>query len=83
MPLCLPHRLMEDDVYEGMHVPKGSLVIGNIWAIMRDEQLYPDPHSFKPERWLRSQRDPDVHPFEIVFGFGRRYFRSLSWGFYI
>jgi len=27
----LPHRLMEDDIYEGMHIPKGSLVFGNIW----------------------------------------------------
>lgn len=22
----LPHRLMEDDVYKDMHIPKGSLV---------------------------------------------------------
>ncbi len=27
----LPHRLMEDDVYKGMFIPKGSLVFGNIW----------------------------------------------------
>jgi len=27
----LPHRLMEDDVYKGMHIPKGSLIFGNIW----------------------------------------------------
>ena len=29
--LGLPHRLMEDDVYKGMFIPKGSLVFGNIW----------------------------------------------------
>lgn len=28
----LPHRLMEDDVYDGMFIPKGSLVFGNIWC---------------------------------------------------
>lgn len=27
----LPHRLMEDDVYNGMFIPKGSLVFANIW----------------------------------------------------
>ena len=26
VPLGLPHRLTADDVYEGMHIPKGSLV---------------------------------------------------------
>lgn len=29
----LPHRLMEDDVYKDMHIPKGSLVFGNIWYV--------------------------------------------------
>lgn len=31
MPLSMPRRLMEDDVYNGMHIPKGSLVFGNVW----------------------------------------------------
>lgn len=25
-----PHRLVENDVYEGYFIPKGSIVIGNI-----------------------------------------------------
>jgi hypothetical protein len=25
---------MEDDVYKDMHIPKGSLVFGNIWCVM-------------------------------------------------
>ncbi|KAF5310104.1 hypothetical protein D9619_010514 [Psilocybe cf. subviscida] len=39
VPLNLPHRLMEDNVYNGMFIPKGSLVFGNIWAMMRDENV--------------------------------------------
>ncbi|KAF7324964.1 Cytochrome P450 [Mycena kentingensis (nom. inval.)] len=31
VPLSLPHRLMEDDVYRGMVIPKGSLIFGNVW----------------------------------------------------
>ena len=27
----VPHRLMEDDIYEGYLLPKGSIVIANIW----------------------------------------------------
>lgn len=74
---------MQDDVYNGMHIKQGSLVIGNIWAILRDETLYPDAHSFKPERWfntdasvnqeIEKRRDPRTY----VFGFGRRYLRLL------
>ncbi|KAJ7140469.1 cytochrome P450 [Mycena filopes] len=61
----LPHRLMEDDVYHGMHIPKGSLVFGNIWAITRDETLFPNASAFVPERYLEKvdpalarKRDP-------------------------
>ncbi|KXN84122.1 O-methylsterigmatocystin oxidoreductase [Leucoagaricus sp. SymC.cos] len=75
VPLNLPHRLMEDDVYRGMHIPKGSLVFGNIWAITRDERIYPNPEQFNPERFMKNvdeeiakRRDPKNY----VFGFGRR-----------
>ncbi|KAH7890271.1 cytochrome P450 [Phlebopus sp. FC_14] len=76
VPLSLPHRLTEDDIYDGMFVPKGSLVFGNIWAILRDENLYAEPHSFRPERFLEppademTERRRDPRPY--VFGFGRR-----------
>ena len=41
--------------------------------MLHDEDIYPDPHSFKPERWLGTPRDPNTHSFDIIFGFGRRY----------
>ncbi|TFK34662.1 cytochrome P450 [Crucibulum laeve] len=76
VPLNLPHRLMEDDVYRGMHIPKGSLVFGNIWAIVRDERIYPNADAFDPERFLRSDLDEEtkrkMNPRNYVFGFGRR-----------
>ncbi|KAJ7803147.1 cytochrome P450 [Mycena olivaceomarginata] len=61
----LPHRLMEDDVYRGMFIPKGSLIFGNVWAITRDETLFPNASAFLPERYLEKvdpalakKRDP-------------------------
>lgn len=75
VPLNLPHRLMEDDVYKDMHIPKGSLVFGNIWAILRDERIYTNPSDFIPERFLEKV-DPATEqrrdPRKYVFGFGRR-----------
>ena len=30
----IPHRALEDDVYKGMFIPKGSLVIANVrWVV--------------------------------------------------
>jgi cytochrome P450 len=81
VPVGLPHRLMEDDVYNGMHIPKGSFVFGNAWAMLRDERMYPDPEAFAPERFLEetlAARDADdalrarMDPRNYVFGFGRR-----------
>jgi len=72
----LPHRLMEDDVYRGMHIPKGSLIFGNIWTILRDESMYPNADAFLPERFLEPAESPEIerkrNPLNYVFGFGRR-----------
>ncbi|KAF8908139.1 cytochrome P450 [Gymnopilus junonius] len=75
VPLSLPHRLMEDDLYNGMLIPKGTLIFGNIWAMLRNEAVFPDADAFRPERFLdkvspemERKRDPQNY----VFGFGRR-----------
>lgn len=31
LPFSIPHALIEDDVYNGMHLPKGSIVSPNVW----------------------------------------------------
>ncbi|KAI0284125.1 CyP450 monooxygenase [Russula brevipes] len=67
-PIAVPHRLVVDDVYEGYFLPAGSIVIGNTWAVLHDESVYPEPSQFKPERYL----DPNLKPPDAVFGFGRR-----------
>ncbi|KAI0642510.1 CyP450 monooxygenase [Trametes meyenii] len=73
-PLGFPHRLLEDDEYRGYFIPKGALVIPNIWAYARDERWYQDPHEFRPERFLKDGKlNPDVlDPAQFVFGYGRR-----------
>lgn len=32
-PMGIPHMSTEDDVYEGYFIPKGSLVMPNIWSV--------------------------------------------------
>lgn len=31
VPLGLPHGSIEDDYYRGMYVPKGSMMLTNVW----------------------------------------------------
>jgi cytochrome P450 len=31
---AIPHRLMEDDVYNGYFLPKDSIVLGNAWCAL-------------------------------------------------
>jgi len=74
IPMALPHMLLEEDVYRGYRIPAKSLVFSNIWTILHDDSVYPDPSSFNPDRFIKDgQLDPDVKdPLAIVFGLGRR-----------
>ncbi|KAI0295308.1 cytochrome P450 [Multifurca ochricompacta] len=68
-PLGVPHRVMQDDVYEGYFIPAGSIIMANVWAILHDPVTFPEPDRFYPERWL----SPDAPAFpDHVFGYGRR-----------
>ncbi|EIW56884.1 cytochrome P450 [Trametes versicolor FP-101664 SS1] len=73
LPLSLPHRAMAKDEYRGYTIPEGSMVMPNIWAMSRDEDAYPEPEEFHPERHLNKVRDgSNPLPSGYVFGFGRR-----------
>ncbi|KAI9571605.1 cytochrome P450 [Boletus coccyginus] len=69
-PLAMPHVATEDIYADGFFIPKGSCIIGNAWAILHDESVYPDPGTFRPERFLGETPQPD--PQNVCFGFGRR-----------
>ena len=51
-PIAIPHSTIQDDVYEGYFIPKGTTVFALSHHIHMDEELYPDHTQFKPERFL-------------------------------
>ncbi|EJU00371.1 cytochrome P450 [Dacryopinax primogenitus] len=72
-PLSLPHSLTQDDVYNGYGIPAGTVVQANIWALMHDETMYPDPLVFDPDRFSGvGGRTVQQDPTRWVWGFGRR-----------
>ncbi|KAK6373726.1 hypothetical protein LTS17_008219 [Exophiala oligosperma] len=77
----VPHQLIQDDTYQGFSFSEGTVFHANQWAIHRDPALYPDPESFRPERWLSPEfpqtyrepltKYPNLQNYSC-FGFGRR-----------
>ncbi|KYK57872.1 O-methylsterigmatocystin oxidoreductase [Drechmeria coniospora] len=72
-PLGVPHRSLEDDVYDGYFIPAGSLVYANARAMTHDESTYADPENFNPDRYVSRKEGGLGEPFPIgQFGYGRR-----------
>ena len=72
-PLGIPHASVADDVYNGMFIPKGTIVYQNVWAMMHDERVYAEPFRFWPERYLPKEKGGNGEPLPVgQFGFGRR-----------
>ncbi|KAH7913805.1 cytochrome P450 [Hygrophoropsis aurantiaca] len=71
-PLGVAHVTERDDVYQGYHIPKGSTIYPNIWAMTHDETMYPNPFEFQPERFLTADGELTDDTVNVVFGFGRR-----------
>lgn len=70
VPMGFPHVASSDDIYEGMFIPKGAILIPNIWLFAHDECNYKDPQIFNPERFLGET--PEMDPNSLIFGFGKR-----------
>ncbi|KAF7299789.1 hypothetical protein HMN09_00984900 [Mycena chlorophos] len=72
-PIGVPHLVTVEDEYRGFRIPAGSVVIGNVWAILHDKEVYPNPDAFIPDRFMRDGKlNPDVRDPDSAFGFGRR-----------
>jgi cytochrome P450 len=73
LPLGFPHASTQDYIYRGFFIPKGSITLTNSWAILHDPEVYPDPETFKPERFLNDdgtfRDDPTI---SLAFGAGKR-----------
>ncbi|KAG1883945.1 cytochrome P450 [Suillus subluteus] len=67
-----PHCASEDDIHDGYYIPKGSMVLPNIWFMLNDPERYANPSQFNPEHFLANDgKKPETEPRTICFGFGR------------
>ncbi|CAD6574729.1 MAG: hypothetical protein CYPHOPRED_005487 [Cyphobasidiales sp. Tagirdzhanova-0007] len=71
-PGSLPHRLEQDEIYEGYFLPKGSTVVALVHEMNNDAEAFSEPGQFRPERFLKEDGTVN-HDLEIyTFGHGRR-----------
>ena len=73
VPMGVPHKTTCDTELAGYTIKKGTLVMASLFNVMNDESSFPEPNTFKPERFLDSDglytpRVANFYPFSV----GRR-----------
>ncbi|XP_004703511.3 cytochrome P450 2U1, partial [Echinops telfairi] len=72
VPLSIPHMTSEETVLQGYAIPKGTVVVPNLWAIHRDPAIWEKPEDFCPSRFLDDQGQLIKKEIFIPFGIGKR-----------
>ncbi|KAI0911289.1 cytochrome protein [Ustulina deusta] len=70
VPMGVAHATTAEDIVNGYRIPKGAIIMPNIWWFTHDPAVYSNPLAFDPSRYLGPHPDPD--PTNYVFGYGRR-----------
>lgn len=80
VPTGIPHEVLDEDSYEGYHIPGPSTIHPFEWGMSRNAKKYPQPNAFNPERWVTAgyptyeeplTQHPSICGYS-QFGFGRR-----------
>ncbi|XP_040985808.1 flavonoid 3'-monooxygenase CYP75B137-like isoform X2 [Juglans microcarpa x Juglans regia] len=83
-PFLVPRTPSESSIIGGYHVPKGSSIFVNVWAIQRNSKYWDNPLEFIPERFLNDgygRVDYSGNNFKYFpFGSGRRICAGLTLG---
>jgi len=52
--------------WDGATVPAGAMVLLDLWGTDHDPELFPEPFSFRPERFLAGDAVREIDPWELV-----------------
>ncbi|XP_072037095.1 cytochrome P450 2U1-like [Amphiura filiformis] len=71
-PLGFMHYNKQDTTLAGYNVPKGSIVVSNLWSVHHGSELWENPVEFNLERFLDDQGAVKERDELIPFSIGRR-----------
>jgi len=69
LPIASPRKVVKPIEIGGYELLPGVVAIASIYLVHRREDVYPEPHRFKPERWLGTK--PGTYTW-FPFGGGTR-----------
>uniref|UniRef100_A0A8C4JD96 Cytochrome P450 2U1 n=1 Tax=Dromaius novaehollandiae TaxID=8790 RepID=A0A8C4JD96_DRONO len=69
VPLSIPRMASET---AGYTIPKGSVIVPNLWSVHRDPNIWEKPDDFKPTRFLDENGELIKKEAFIPFGMGKR-----------
>lgn len=72
VPLAIPHMASETTKFRGYIIPKGTIIVPNLWSVHRDPTVWDEPDSFNPARFLDDEGKLLRKECFIPFGIGRR-----------
>ncbi|KAJ4777282.1 Cytochrome P450 [Rhynchospora pubera] len=68
-PLLVPHESCEEISLGGYEIPKGTMLLVNVYQIQRDPEIWEEPMKFMPERFEDGRSNGK---WMAPFGMGRR-----------
>ncbi|KAI1306476.1 Cytochrome P450 2E1 [Halotydeus destructor] len=71
-PLAITRQAQEDILVGGVTIPKGDYILPNLYASMHNSDFFPEPETFKPERFIDEHGQFVRHEANCQFTFGKR-----------
>ncbi|CAL8128972.1 unnamed protein product [Orchesella dallaii] len=68
----IPHQLLNDVEFEGYTLPKGLIILPNLFYVHHDPETWGDPENFRPERFINEKGSFVRHECMMPFGVGKR-----------
>lgn len=74
VPFTIPHCTTDNSVLNGYFIPKDTCIFINQYQVNHDTDLWGDPGSFRPERFLdgSGHLNKDLTEKVMIFGMGKR-----------